>query len=140
MTAILPPDCRNVFTIRALTSPGYGGHIRKGCGRIARLAALALSLWPVALHAQSTGDGSPAPPQPAAAPEPQYPRITIGTLTYLQYGAELKNRDAYNAFDVTRGYINVVGDLAKNVKFRLTPDLRRIADGTDGRLPAWRIG
>ena len=98
--------------------------------QIARLAAFSLAVSPLALHAQSTGNVSPAAPQPAAAPEPQYPRISVGILTYLQYDAELKNRDEYNAFDVTRGYINVTGDLAKNVKFRLTPDLRRITDGS----------
>lgn len=76
-----------------------------------------------------------APPSPPAAaqtppPEPQYPQVAVGTLTYLQYSAEFQNRDGFNAFDVTRGYINITGDLAKNIKFRLTPDLRRISDGS----------
>ena len=62
--------------------------------------------------------------------EPAYPTVSVGVLSYLQYGAELKNRDGYNAFDVTRGYINIVADVAKNVRFRLTPDVRRITDGS----------
>jgi len=79
-------------------------------------------------------DQAPAAQQPAtAAPapsEPHYPTIAVGALAYLQYDAELKNRDAYNAFDLTRGYINITGDLQKNIRFRLTPDLRRVTDGS----------
>ena len=92
---------------------------------------VALTL-PLAAAAQGAGNESPQEPQTPSAPsahEPRYPRIAIGTLTYLQYAAELENRDEYNAFDVTRGYINIAGDIAKNVKFRLTPDVRRITDG-----------
>ena len=68
------------------------------------------------------------PSQPP--PAPSYPTISVGTLTYLQYDAELKNRDGFNAFDVTRGYINVMGDLMKNVRFRITPDVKRVTDGS----------
>src|SRR4051812_18404863 len=62
---------------------------------------------------------SAQPPPPAA--EPDYPIIRIGVLSYVQYDAELKNRDAFNAFDLTRGYVNINGQLSKNVRFRLTP-------------------
>jgi hypothetical protein len=66
-------------------------------------------------------------PAPAAAtpPEPDYPIVRVGVLSYVQYDAELKNRDGFNVFDLTRGYININGQLAKNVRFRLTPDIRR---------------
>lgn len=79
------------------------------------------------------------PPTSAAPPEPQYPVITFGTLTYLQYDAELKNRDTFNAFDITRGYINVFGDLAKNIKFRITPDVKRATDSSLSGSVAFRI-
>ena len=69
------------------------------------------------------------PTPPPAAPEPSYPTVSVGGLTYIQYDAELENRDGYNAFDVTRGYINITGDLAKNIKYRMTPDVRRLTDG-----------
>ena len=96
---------------------------------------------PCAAAAQSAGNqspGAPAPAPPLSAPEPEpepepdpkYPRISLGTLTYLQYAAELKNRDGFNAFDLTRGYINITGDITKNVKFRLTPDFKRVDDGS----------
>ncbi len=65
-----------------------------------------------------------------AAPPPTYPAISLGVLSYLQYDAELKNRSGFNAFDVTRGYINITGDLMKNVRFRITPDVKRATDGS----------
>lgn len=76
--------------------------------------------------------------QPAVAPtratqpppEPAYPAVTVGVLSYLQYSAELEHRNGFNAFDVTRGYINITGDLARNIRFRLTPDVRRMSDGS----------
>lgn len=76
--------------------------------------------------AQTTPAPSPAPP----AAEPDYPIIRVGVLSYVQYDAELKNRDAFNAFDLTRAYVNVNGQLAKNVRFRFTPDVRRVTDST----------
>lgn len=71
------------------------------------------------------------PPAPAAAPaEPDYPIVRVGVLSYVQYDDELKNRDNFNAFDVTRAYLNVNGQLSKNVRFRFTPDVRRATDGS----------
>lgn len=86
----------------------------------------------------------PAPPPPqtpaaAPAPEPSYPVVAVGVLSYLQYGAELKNRDGFNAFDMTRGYINITGDLAKNIKFRITPDIRRVSDSSLSGSLVFRI-
>jgi hypothetical protein len=71
-------------------------------------------------------------PAPATPPEPDYPVVRVGVLSYLQYAAELENRDGFNNFDVTRGYLNVNGQLARNVRFRLTPDIRRAT--TDSTL------
>src|ERR1041385_4138916 len=67
------------------------------------------------------------PPAPATTPaaEPEYPIVRVGVLSYVQYDAELENRDGYNVFDLTRGYININGQLARNVRFRITPDIRR---------------
>ncbi len=74
---------------------------------------------------------APAAPPPAPAPaEPVYPIVRIGMVSYLQYAAELENRESYNAFDVTRAYININGQLSRNVRFRFTPDVRRITDGS----------
>jgi hypothetical protein len=101
--------------------------------RLGQAIVVALLTCPSVALAQSP-PAQPVPPaapaQPATPPEPQYPIVTVGVLSYLQYDAELKNRDGYNAFDVTRGYINITGDVAKNVRFRITPDLRRVSDGS----------
>ncbi len=69
-------------------------------------------------------------PSPAPSSDPAYPRVTVGVLSYLQYDAELTNRDGYNAFDITRGYIDVRGLVAKNIRFRFTPDVKRVTDGS----------
>jgi hypothetical protein len=65
-----------------------------------------------------------------AQTEPDYPIVRVGVLSYLQYDAELKNRDSLNAFDVTRAYLNINGQLSKNVRFRFTPDVRRATDSS----------
>lgn len=71
-----------------------------------------------------------AAPAPAPAPPPDYPIVRIGVLSYLQYSVELENRDDLNAFDVTRAYLNVNGQLSDKVRFRFTPDVRRVTDGS----------
>jgi hypothetical protein len=51
-------------------------------------------------------------------------------LSYLQYAADVENRDGLNSFDVTRAYLNINAQLASRVRFRFTPDIRRITDGS----------
>jgi hypothetical protein len=72
----------------------------------------------------------PAQPAPPAAAEPDYPIVRVGMVSYLQYAAELENRAGQNAFDVTRAYLNINAQLSRNVRFRFTPDVRRITDGS----------
>ena len=96
---------------------------------LAPLVLLIVLIAPSA--AQSQQAPPPAPPAPAAPPpEPEYPIVRIGALSYLQYDAELEHRDRFNAFDVTRAYLNVNAQISRNVRFRFTPDIRRINDGT----------
>ena len=90
---------------------------------------ICLSLAAVAA-AQLPQDPAPAPAAPEATPEPAYPIVRVGVLSYLQYGAELENRDGYNAFDITRGYLNINAQVSKRVRFRFTPDIRRISDSS----------
>jgi len=78
-------------------------------------------------------------PSAAAAPEPDYPIIRVGVLSYVQYDAELKNRQGFNAFDLTRGYVNINGQLSKSVRFRLTPDIRRATDSTLAGTLVFRV-
>lgn len=91
------------------------------------------------MSTQALAQTPPPDPVPESTQEqsspPEYPTIRIGFLGYFQYAAELKNRDSFNAFDVTRGYINVTGRLAEHVRFRITPDVKRESGGgLDGSL------
>ena len=55
-----------------------------------------------------------------------YPYVTFGVDSFLQYAAELHERDGYNAFDVTRGYLNIKAQMSDKVSFRFTPDVTSI--------------
>jgi hypothetical protein len=95
--------------------------------------ALILVLLLIGPALPSFAQSAPSPPSaPAAqpAPPPEYPIIRFGMLSYLQYNAEVENRDGLNAFDVTRAYLNVNAQVASRVRFRFTPDIRRITDGS----------
>ena len=94
--------------------------------RVLLTIALLTALFAAPAFAQS----QPAQTPPPAAAEPEYPIVRVGVLSYLQYDAELKNRDDYNNFDVTRAYLNINAQVSKNVRFRFTPDIRRINDGS----------
>lgn len=87
------------------------------------LAALALlSTCGVAGAQTSTPD-----PAGSAADEP---KVTIGTQTFLQYSVDLHEADGYNAFDITRGYLDVRATLSPRVRFRFTPDVRPATDAS----------
>ena len=73
---------------------------------------------------------------PAAA---QFPRVTFGVVSFLQYAAELHESDGYNAFDVTRGYFNVRAQLSERVRVRFTPDVRPTTDASLDRNLALRL-
>ena len=103
------------------------GHMTR-CWGLALVVLLGSTL-PVT--AQSTTQTPPPATSPPAAPaQPEYPIIRIGMVSYLQYAAEVENRDGLNSFDVTRAYININAQLANRVRFRFTPDIRRITDGS----------
>jgi len=59
-----------------------------------------------------------------------YPRVTFGVVSFLQYSAELHESDGYNAFEVTRGYLNIEAQLSDRVRFRFTPDVRPTTDAS----------
>src|SRR5512144_906788 len=86
------------------------------------------SVLTLALLLGSCASATAQTPSASPAPEPDYPIIRVGVLSYVQYDSELENRQGFNAFDLTRGYLNINGQLSKNVRFRLTPDIRRATD------------
>jgi hypothetical protein len=75
----------------------------------------------------------------ATPPDTTYPAVTFGIQSFLQYAAELHERDGYNAFDVTRGYLNIQARLSDNVRFRFTPDVRPTTDASLDRNLALRL-
>lgn len=72
-------------------------------------------------------------------PTTNYPAVTFGVVSFLQYAAELHEQDGYNAFDVTRGYLNINARLSDRVKVRFTPDVRPTTDASLDRNLALRL-
>jgi len=93
-------------------------------------ASVIIALLTALFAGPAFGQSQPAQTPPPPPPAPDYPIVRVGVLSYLQYDAELKNRDDYNNFDVTRAYLNINAQVSKNVRFRFTPDIRRINDGS----------
>jgi len=59
-----------------------------------------------------------------------YPAVTVGVVSYLQYLYDFQDPNSFNAFDVTRGYINIQAKLSPRVRVRFTPDVRPTTDAT----------
>jgi hypothetical protein len=74
---------------------------------------------------------------PAAAQTPQ--NVTVGVQSFLEYSADLHEADDFNAFDVTRGYINVEATLSDRVRVRFTPDVRPTTDASLNRNLTLRL-
>src|SRR4029450_11903712 len=83
--------------------------------------------------AQTPGDTATRPTNS------NFPPVTFGVVSFLQYAAELHEQDGYNAFDVTRGYINIQARLSDRVKVRFTPDVRPTTDANLERNLALRL-
>lgn len=74
---------------------------------------------------------------PVLAQTPE--NVTVGVLSYLEYSADLHEQDNFNAFNVTRGYINIQGKLNDRVSFRFTPDVRPTTDASLNENLALRL-
>jgi hypothetical protein len=86
--------------------------------------------WSGVASAQTT-------PDPANTNTANEGRVTFGVVSFLQYGYELHERDNYNAFDVTRGYLDITGRLSDRIKVRFTTDVRPTTDASlDANLTA----
>jgi hypothetical protein len=79
--------------------------------------------------AAATAAEAQAPERAATTPiNSGFPSVTFGVLTFLQYQAQLHESNGYNAFDVTRGYLNIQARLSDRIKVRFTPDVRPTTD------------
>lgn len=77
---------------------------------------------------------SPAPPPS----EPPSLKVGMTLFTDYTYTAEPTDMDADgnrvrpSAFDVSRAYVNVTGNISRLVSFRITPDVKRLSTSTKG--------
>jgi hypothetical protein len=86
------------------------------------------------------GLASPALAQapPSAVPS-EFPKVSFGVVSFLEYAAELHEQDGYNAFDITRGYFKIAAQLTDRVGVRFVPDVRPITDASLDRNLALRL-
>ena len=57
--------------------------------------------------------------------------VKLDGVVYAQYGYQFADAaDDYNAFDLTRAYVNVRGELGHGLTSRVTSDVYRVADGS----------
>ena len=80
-----------------------------------------------------------APERPTTPISSNFPSVTFGILTFLQYQAQLHESNGYNAFDVTRGYLNINARLSDRVRVRFTPDVRPTTDASLNQNLALRL-
>jgi hypothetical protein len=94
--------------------------------RVGGFVCLLLALLALSAQAQT-----PAPASPPPAPD--QPSIKLGVLIFADYTVQQQpkitdadgNEVTYSTFQITRSYINVTGNITKNIAFRLTPDIVR---------------
>jgi len=99
-----------------------------------------LGLISIVLFSLSGPAMAQAPEPPAATPPvPAAPIVTFGVVSFLQYDAELHESNGYNAFDVTRGYLNIQARLTDRVHVRFTPDVRPTTDASLNQNLALRL-
>src|SRR4051794_35026872 len=93
---------------------------------------------PVAVSAPPV---APAPIVPASSTVASSagPVVSFGVVSFLQYAAALHESDGYNAFDVTRGYLNIEARLSDRVRVRFTPDVRPTTDASLNQNLALRL-
>ncbi|MEQ1758555.1 MAG: hypothetical protein ABL986_09570 [Vicinamibacterales bacterium] len=82
---------------------------------------------------------TPAPSSQTPVENALPPAVTFGVVTFLQYTADLHEMDGYNAFDVTRGYLNIRARLSDRVQVRFTPDVRPTTDASLNRNLTLRL-
>jgi hypothetical protein len=82
---------------------------------------------------------APADAQDVAGSSGPFPAVTFGVQTFLEYGADLHESNNFNAFDVTRGYLNIQARLNDRVRVRFTPDVRPTTDANLNQNLALRM-
>jgi len=65
--------------------------------------------------------------------------VTVGVVSFLQYSNDFQDVNGFNAFDVTRGYLDIKAALSPHVRVRFTPDVRPTTDVNLDRNLALRL-
>ena len=102
--------------------------------KLIRFGVLSFVLSGLAAPALAQTTGNAAGNRPTS-----YPYVTFGVDSFLQYAVELHERDYYNAFDVTRGYLNIRAQMSDKISFRFTPDVKPTTDADLNRNLALRL-
>jgi hypothetical protein len=100
--------------------------IQSIAGPLLRVILFLALLAPVPCAAQAP---AASPPPPAA----DTPSIKVGVLIFADYTIQQQpkiqdtdgNEVTYSSFNIGRGYINITGNVTRNISFRLTPDITR---------------
>ncbi len=128
-SALLPPSSRDIKgrARGCLHGPGCA-HDVEGTVSLSRLVGIATIAMGLAapVLAQVTPGGTLPPPDDT-------PSVRVGGTLFVDYTRilepEVTDTDGdlvtYDAFNVTRAYINVTGQLNRLVAFRITPDITR---------------
>jgi hypothetical protein len=91
------------------------------------------------VSAAATAAAAEQAPERPAPNTTGYPYVSFGVLTFLQYQAQLHESNGYNAFDVTRGYLNIQATLSERIRVRFTPDVRPTTDASLNQNLALRL-
>jgi hypothetical protein len=102
--------------------------------KLSRLGVVLLVVSSLAAPALAQTPGNATGNRPTS-----YPYVTFGVDSFLQYGVELHEQDYYNAFDVTRGYLNIKAQMSDKVSFRFTPDVHPTTDANLDRNLGLRL-
>jgi len=102
--------------------------------RLYQLSVLSFVMSSLAASALAQTPGNATGNRPTS-----YPYVTFGVDSFLQYGVELHEQDYYNAFDVTRGYLNIKAQMSDRVSFRFTPDVHPTTDANLDRNLGLRL-
>ena len=94
------------------------------CATRLSLASVCLACLAGTASAQTPANPTPAPGSSSS------PEVTFGVQSFLQYAADLHEKDNFNAFDVTRGYFIVNAKFSDRLRARFTTDIKPTTDAS----------
>jgi hypothetical protein len=86
-----------------------------------------------------TGQALAQSPVNTSGSSGSFPNGTLGVTSFLGYSVDFEDPEHYNAFDVTRGYLNIQANFSPRLRVRFTPDVRPTTDAALTRNLALRL-